>query len=52
MDVSYFENIMNGDTFTHVVDIPDRSELLLPSRIRGACKALNIHPDCFGLDLD
>jgi hypothetical protein len=49
--VTYFEHTMDGKTFTCVVDIVDREQMLLPSMIRGICKSLHIHPVCFGLDL-
>lgn len=52
IEVTYFENKMDGLAFTCVVDIVDRKEMLLPSTIRVICRRLHIHPTVFGLDLD
>jgi hypothetical protein len=49
--VSFFENKMEGEAYTCVVDITDRKQILLPSTIRGILKSLHIHPKVCGFHL-
>jgi hypothetical protein len=49
--VTYFRHKMDGKTIRHVVDIGDRSEILMPSTVKIICRALQIHPRVFGLTL-
>jgi hypothetical protein len=52
LKITYFENKVDGEHLTHVVDIADRSQMLLPAMVLGICRPLHIHPKLFGMDLN